>query len=257
MRLSNLLSKSPDHEFKTVDAFLSGKKGVIGQNVNLDIGTVALNYYCRKCGDLRTFYSKGKLSCVFVNKNLISIDSVLSCTCGSTVEVWFLVDCQNDITSLCPNVRILKRSEKLSGSVTHIGTNYGEYEEYLEKAERAYQEELGAGSIIYLRKIYESITIKTAKSLNINTNKLNGKSRPFKEILEEVDCKVHIIPNEFSENGYQLFGELSEAIHRDTEETVGLLKFEPLHRLIIGILENIRNRQELNDAKRILGWNKD
>lgn len=254
MRLSYILSKAPDPEFKPVDAFLLGRKGNQGQKVDLDIGTIALNYFCRTCDDLRTFISQGKLSCVFVNKNLISIDAVLSCTCGSTVEGWFLVECQNDITSINPKVRILKHSEKLSDSVIHKGTRYGEYEDLLEKSEVAYREGLGAGSIIYLRKIYESVTVQTARTLGINVNKPNGKPRPFREVLEEVDGRVHIIPDEFSENGYQLFGELSNVVHRDTEEEVGLQKFEPLHRLVIGILENIRNKQEFREAIRALGW---
>lgn len=254
MRLSYILSKTPDSEFKPVDAFLLGRQGNQGQKVDLDIGTIALNYYCRTCEDLRTFNSQGKLSCVFVNKNLISIDTVLSCTCGSTVEGWFLVECQNDITSINPKVRILKHSEKLSETVVHKGTRYGEYEEMLEKAEIAFREGLGAGSVIYLRKIFESVTVQTARTLNIDTERGNGKPRPFKDVLEEVDSKVHIIPDEFSENGYQLFGELSNVIHRDTEEDVGLQKFEPLHRLVIGILENVRNKEEFKVAIRALGW---
>lgn len=257
MRLSNILSKAPTTEFKQVDPFLLHKQGKVGQKVDLDIGTIALNYHCITCDDLRTFYSKGNLSCVFVNKNLISIDAVLSCTCGSTVEGWFLVECQNDITSNNPKVRILKHSEKLSDTVAHKGTVYGEYEELLEKAETAFREGLGAGSIIYLRKVFESVTIHTARTLSINPNKDNGKPRPFKDVLEEVDGRVHIIPDEFSENGYQLFGELSNVIHRDTEENVGLQKYEPLHRLVIGILENVRNKEEFKAAIRALGWSEE
>lgn len=257
MRLSNILSKTPTTEFKQVDPFLVNKMGRAGQIVDLDIGTIALNYFCITCDDLRTFYSKGKLSCVFVNKNLISIDAVLSCTCGASVEGWFLVESQNDITSINPKVRILKHSEKLSDMVIHKSTRYGEYENLLDKAEVAFREGLGAGSIIYLRKIFESVTVQTARSLNINVNKSNGKPRPFKEVLEEVDGRVHIIPDEFTQNGYQLFGELSNVIHRDTEEAVGLQKFEPLHRLVIGILENIRNKEEFRVAIRELGWSEE
>ena len=66
MRLSNVLSKPPKLAYETVDSFLTGKQGNFGQKVDLDIGTVALNYFCETCDDLRTFYSKGKLSCIFV-----------------------------------------------------------------------------------------------------------------------------------------------------------------------------------------------
>lgn len=117
MRLSSVLSKPPKPLFEPVDGFLMGKQGNLGQKVDLDVGTVALNYYCETCDDLRTFYSKGKLTCIFVNKNMVSIDCVLACACGSTVEVWFVIESENDITSLSPKVRILKRSERLSESV--------------------------------------------------------------------------------------------------------------------------------------------
>lgn len=254
MRLSNVLSKPPKLSYETVDGFLVGKQGDFGQKVDLDVGTVALNYFCETCDDLRTFYSEGKLSCIFVNKNMISIDCVMSCNCGSNVEAWFLVDCEDDITSLTPKVRILKRSEKLSSTVRINTTRYGEYDYLLNKAVQAYREELDAGSIVYLRKIYESITVQTALAVGIGINKSNGKQRPFKELLEEVDKKCHIIPNEFSAKGYQLFGELSDVVHGEYDEELGLKKFEPLHRLVIGILENVRNKEEFKDAKKALGW---
>lgn len=254
MRLSNVLSKPPKLSYETVDGFLVGKQGNFGQKVDLDVGTVALNYFCETCDDLRTFYSEGKLSCIFVNKNMISIDCVMSCNCGSNVEAWFLVDCEDDITSITPKVRILKRSEKLSSTVRINTTRYGEYDHLLNKAVQAYREELGAGSIVYLRKIYESITVQTALAVGIGINKSNGKQRPFKELLEEVDKKCHIIPNEFSAKGYQLFGELSDVVHGEYDEELGLKKFEPLHRLVIGILENVRNKEEFKDAKKALGW---
>lgn len=254
MRLSNVLSKPPKLAYETVDSFLTGKQGNFGQKVDLDIGTVALNYFCETCDDLRTFYSKGKLSCIFVNKNMISIDCVMSCNCGSTVEAWFLVECEDDITAPNPKVRILKRSEKLSNTVRINTTRYGEYDFLLNKALHAYREELGAGSIVYLRKIYESITVQTALAVGIEINKPNGRQRPFKELLEEVDKQCHIIPVEFSAKGYQLFGELSDVVHGEYDEEVGLKKFEPLHRLVIGILENVRNKEQFKDAKKALGW---
>lgn len=254
MRLSTVLSKKPDFKFVQVEPFLVGKQGNCGQKVDLDIGTVALNYFCENCDDLRTFLSKGKLSCIFVNRYLISIDCVLECTCGSKVEVWFLIESENDITSYDPKVRILKHSEKLSPTVHPKANGYGEYDAMLNKAERAYREELGAGSIVYLRKIYESVTLKMADSYGIRTTDNNGYRRPFKKILTEVDKKCNIIPSEFSENGYKLFGELSDIVHGEYDEDTGLKKFEPLNRLVIGILENIRNREELKKAMSALGW---
>lgn len=257
MRLSNVLSKPPKPIFDPVDGFLIGKQGNMGQKVDIDIGTVALNYYCQTCEDLRTFYSKGKLTCIFVNKSMISIDCVMSCACGSTVEIWFIVECDNDITSVNPKVRILKRSERLSDTVKINTTRYGEYDYLLDKAEKAYREDLGAGAVVYLKKIYESITIQAARSVGIEITNKDGYQRPFKKILTEVDQRCHIIPSEFSNNGYKLFGELSDIVHGEYDEELGLKKFEPLHRLVIGILENVRNKGDFMDAKHALGWVED
>lgn len=255
MRLNDVLSKPPQHQFVQVEGFLTNKKGDIGQKVNLPAGTIALNYFCSNCDDLRTFISKGTLSCIFVNKKLISIDCVLSCTCGATVQVWFLVECKDDITSTVPEIRILKRTEKLSNMV-RINTNrYGDFAVLLDKAELAYRDELGAGSIIYLRKIFEKVTIQTAKSLEIEYEQYaDGNPKNFRDLLEKVDAKSFIIPREFAADGYKLFRELSGIIHGDYDEELGLQKFEPLHRLVIGILENVRNSQEFADARVALGW---
>ena len=98
MRLCDVLSKPVSSEFIQIEGCLINKAGKIGQKVDLHAGTVGLNYFCKHCDDMRTFYSKGTLSCIFVNKSLISIDCVLSCICGSSVQVWFLVECDGDIT---------------------------------------------------------------------------------------------------------------------------------------------------------------
>ncbi|MCM1173225.1 MAG: hypothetical protein NC393_14000 [Clostridium sp.] len=42
-------------------------------------------------------------------------------------------------------------------------------------------------------------------------------------------------------------------IHGNCDETLGLLKYEALNRLVIGILENTSNRKELKDALTQLG----
>ena len=62
----------------------------------------------------------------------------------------------------------------------------------------SYRNELGAGAIIYLRKIYEKITKETAEAAGIATLTAKGKNKHFKELLEEVDKQKHIIPEEFS-----------------------------------------------------------
>ena len=258
MRLCGVLSKPPKLSYEPVEGFLTGKKGTIGQKVDLSVGTVCLNYFCEECDDLRTFNSQGTLSCIFVNKNIISIDCVLQCTCGSTVEIWFLVESENDITSLTPKVRILKRSEKLSNTVKLNTSRYGEFDSLLNKAEQAYREELGAGAIVYLRKIFEMVTVQTANSMGIDYPKYEGGNpKNFSALLEKVDAECSIIPTEFSKDGKRLFKELSTVVHGDFDEELGLKKFEPLHRLVIGILENVRIKEQFKDAKKALGWPED
>ena len=51
-----------------------------------------------------------------------------------------------------------------------------------------------------------------------------------------------------------MFKELSAVVHGDFDEDLGLKKFEPLHRLVIGILENVRIKEQFKDAKKALGW---
>jgi len=167
MRLSGILSRSPAPDFRQVDRFLFNNKGgniagQSGQRIDLKDVTVTYEYRCSICEDVITFVSKGVLSCVFISNNLISIDCVLSCDCGTSVPVWFLIESINDITGQNPEIRILDRKEKLTKNVSIIEKN--EYTEFLDKAERAHRDGLGAGSMVYLRMIFESITLQTAKA---------------------------------------------------------------------------------------------
>ena len=249
MRLSDVLSKKPSKEYVQVESFLQNRKGNVGQTVDISVGDIALNYVCAKCDDLRTFYSKNKLSIIFINKRLISIDSVLTCKCGTSVPVWFLIKSKGDITGQAPEIKILKRSEVLIKSEKPTNTQFKDFSDLLNKAEQAYNEELGAGAIVYLRKVFEKVTIQSANAVNIQYDKFeSGNPKNFRDLLEKVDKKCSIIPKEFSKDGYKLFRELSEVIHGDYDENLGLLKFEALNRLIIGILENIKNHKEIMDA---------
>lgn len=255
MRLSDVLSKPLQKEFLQVDGFLINKKGNIGQQIKLNIGQVALNYFCVSCDDLRTFNSKGELSCVFVNKHIISIDCVLTCGCNAGVQVWFLVESEDDICGQAPKVRIMKRSEKLSDMVKIRTERYGEFSTLLDMAERAYRDDLGAGAIVYLRKVFEKITIQMADAIEIEYRKYEGGNpKNFSELLKKVDEQCAIIPKEFTSDGYRLFKELSGVVHGEYDEALGLSKFEALHRLVIGILENVRNSKELKNAINSLGW---
>jgi len=215
-----------------------------------------LNFYCRKCEDARTFISDEKLYCIGVNKHLISIDTVLRCSrCDSTVQMWFLIESNGDIAGNSPEVRIIKRCERLSDNVLIYDERYDDFSELLENAQKAYRNGLGAGSIVYLRKILERITKQTADASGLNTKKANGRRKTFKELLREVDTECSIIPKEFTENGYRLFGELSDVVHGDYDEKLGLQKYRALRRLIIGILDNVKNNKEMMTAIGALGWN--
>ena len=255
MRLCDVLSKPPKSEFVQVEGFLINKAGKVGQKVDLDVGNIGLNYFCLNCEDMRTIYSKGHLSCIFVNKSLISIDCVLSCVCGATVEVWFLVECKGDITVASPQIRILKKTEKLSDKVKiSSGSKYGKYEQLLNKADLAYKEGLGAGSLIYLRKIYEQIAVQAADSAGIQKTDASGNRKRFKTLLKEVDAKWKIIPLQFSNNRYTLFEELSNVVHGEYDEDLALSKYSSLRCLIVGVLENVINNEAYAQEMKNLGW---
>lgn len=256
MRLGSILSKNPTEFYQEIEPFLLNKRGDTGQQVKLDVGQVMLNYYCVDCEDLRTFTSRGNLTCIFVNKQLISIDTVLTCGCGTDVQVWFLVESENEINCLAPKVRIVKRSEKLSEQVAIHTDKYGDYTMLLDKAEKAYREGLGAGSIVYLRKACEKITIDTARIAGIEYESYpGGNPKNFSNLLRRVDTQCSIIPREFAADGYRIFRELSTVVHGEYDEELGLRKFEALNRLVIGILENVKNKDELKEAIGALGWN--
>ncbi len=172
--------------------------------------------------------------------------------------MWFLLECrdEDDIHNPYPYIRIAKRSEKLSKFVSLNTEKYGDFTEALEKAKRAARENFGAGSIVYLRKVFERIIIQTAEAADppIETKKPDGKPKPFFQILNLVKERCNIIPSEFSEDGYKLFGELSDVVHGDYDEEEALLKFDAFYRLVTGVLDNIKNNRELMDAIGTLGW---
>ena len=255
MRLSDVLSKPPSVRYEQVENFMGNRKISIGKSKRLYVGKVALNFRCNRCGDTRTFLSDKELNCIQISEHLVSIDCGLYCTvCGASIPIWFLVDAEETIYQSYPKVRIIKRTAKFSDLVSPDTSVYKDYAILLDKAERAYQDELGAGAIVYLRKILESITFQIARRESIMIKKEKGSNRPFKLILEEVDAKRHIIPSEFSQNGYRLFGELSDVVHGDYDETIGLKKYASLRRLVVGVLDNIKNSEELLEATASLGF---
>lgn len=230
-----------------------------GDFVEIDAGRIALNFYCKKCEDSRTFMSPDRLHALIINENLISIDAFLQCpVCKTEIQVWFLLEVKDMFTEE-PKVKILKRTEKLSKNVSELRENsFGIYTDLLEKAMRASREGFGAGAIIYLRKVFEQVTSEVAKASGIATTFVNKKNKEqrktFKDLLTEVDEKCAIIPVEFSNNGYKLFGKLSDVVHGEYDEEIALEKFSAFYRLVTGVLEKIKTNRELMDAIGTLGW---
>lgn len=108
--------------------------------------------------------------------------------------------------------------------------------------------------MIYLRQIFEAITTEVACIANIPVKKPNGKRKPFRDLLEEVDGQHHIIPAIFASNGYKLFSELSEVIHDSSSEEEALRKYPPCRQLTIGVVDNVRNDHNMALAIDALGW---
>ena len=259
MRLSDVLSKPITTEFSQIEGFLNNRKLKSGVSKKLLVGKVALNYHCNNCGDQRTFYSGDELFCIGVNPKTVSIDCVLECPrCGASVQTWFLIECRNDddIHTPNPQVRIIKRSERFSDAVSLNTDSYGDFTEALEKAKRAARERFGAGSVVYLRKVFERIITQTAEATEppIATKNAKGKPLPFKQILDAVKAQCNVIPDEFAEDGYRLFGELSDVVHGDYDEEEALAKFDAFFRLVTGVLEKIKTNRELMTAIGSLGW---
>lgn len=261
MRLSDILSKDISSEYEQVEGFLGNRRLKSGKSKKLEVGKVALNFHCVECSGQRTFYSNDELFCIGIDDNKISIDCVLTCPrCGASTQVWFLLESKLDdlIHGLYPYIKIIKKSEKLHDNVKLNHELYGDFTEALEKSKRAARDGLGAGSLIYLRKIYESVTTQLAISENIPLTFIdrNGTTRnkSFRNLLQQVDEQCQVIPREFSENGYQLFGDLSNIVHGEYDEEEALQKHSAFYRLVVGVLDNIKNNREIMEAIGTLGW---
>ncbi|WP_435300289.1 hypothetical protein [Timonella sp. A28] len=153
-----------------------------------------------------------------------------------------------------PSVSLVHFTEHLGESATHLGPLNDNMQDLLDRADLARRFDLAAGSVIYLRKHFELTTHTAAAGIGVDTTSKNGKRRTFANILKEVDERIRIIPDEFAQDGYRLFSELSAIIHGDANEIEALDKFEALRRLVVGVSENVRNRAEFASARSDLGW---
>lgn len=265
MRLSEVMSKPITGDFLQVDGFMGKQKLAFGKHRKLDVGKVAIDFYCKHCHNTRNFCSGDELVCVGASDRLISIDCALKCSvCESTVQIWFLIEFDGEMHSQAPKVRIVNKYEKLSKDVLISKEQYGEFSELLEKSEIAFRAGLGAGAVVYLRTIFETIINQIGNSEQIDRNFIdkNGKKqyRTFEVYLKEIDSKCDVIPKEFRDDGYKLFRELSGVVHGVCEENVALEKFRAFHRLVTEILKKVKEKdaqllraKEITEAMNIIG----
>lgn len=255
VRLSDVLSKAPDTSETQVENFLGFRRTKWETPKSIVAGKVLRNYQCYECGETRTFVSAEKMSCLVTDESSVSIDLCLRCPgCEASVEAWFLVGCVNDMFSQAPVVFLRRYTENRLEVAGARSDGMGKIEDLLERAQIAFDDRLGAGAMIYLRKVFEMTTMQAAELLDVQTRYPNKKRKPFRNLLQEVNELSQIIPREFSNDGYRLFSELSEVIHGDSDEVEALDKYMPCRRLLMGIIDNIRNAQELEEAKATLGW---
>lgn len=259
MRLSDVLSKAPDAPPAQVEGFLDDRPLKWGKHRKIRVGTVFRNFNCRQCDDQRSFESGDELYCLGLDNRAVSIDATLRCPqCESSVETWFLVGSHDgDIFEHTPRVRLERYTENLQDRADRVGTTTGPFDDLVKRAQLAYEAHLGAGSMIYLRKIFESITFEVAEIANIGIATPSGKRRPFKDVLREVNEHRSIIPQRFSSNGYQLFSELSEVIHGGSDEDDALRKFKPCLQLVLGVVEEVNRDNVFAEAIDDLGWGVD
>lgn len=266
MRLSSRLSdKSKNHG--EIESFIDWEKYTIspeesedlqlisaGDFIDIQIGKITLPFYSTKCNDSVSFVSPKNLHCLIISEKMISIDCQLQCMdyddsnqackeCSHCIQAWFLVGA-DDIFSATPNVYLIKQNFKLPANIKLPVETEDKFTEWLAKAEIAHKERLGAGSVIYLRSILEQITIKVGNDAGVDIYQPNGRTKPFNQVLQAVDAQCSIIPTIYSDNGYKLFQKLSEIAHGNSDEETALKEYEPLRRLVVGVIENVRKNEE-------------
>ena len=272
MRLSTILSEYENNTSRQVESLIDRDKYYDpeediadeyreavenGSIIELDIGTLILHFFCVAKNDNVTYKSTIQ-HCLVVNNRILSIDCILECidcnsckNCQRTIQAWFLIEADN-IFSDKPSVRILKYNFKVPEDIKFFYETSDIYAEGFAKADYAYREKLGAGSVIYLRTIFESITKELGNLEGLQIYKANGNLKPFIEVLSTVDEKCAIIPDLYKQDGYNLFKKLSNIAHGNASEQEALEYYPELRRLVKGILDNInRQKEEIRNNKEI------
>ncbi len=267
MRLSSRLSDKSQNNGE-IESFIDWEQYTISPNeetedvrlisagdfIEIQIGTVMLPFYSTACRDIVLFASPKKLHCLLINDKMISIDCQLQCpdydernqvckNCNHCVQAWFLVGA-DDVFSAYPNIYVVKQNFKLPENIKLPVEIEDKFVEWLAKAEIAHKERLGAGAIIYLRSILEQITIEVGDSAGVEIRKPNGNMKPFEQVIKAVDRECAIVPVVYSDNGYDLFRRLSNIAHGNSDEETALREYEPLRRLVVGIMDNVKRKDE-------------
>lgn len=225
-----------------------------GDFLEIQIGTITLPFYSTICEDSVSFISPKRLHCLIINSTMISIDCPLQCmdydkdspsckNCNHCVQAWFLVGA-DDIFVSSPNIHVIKQNFKLPEHIKLPIETEDKFSEWLSKAEIAYKERLGAGAVIYLRSILEQITIEVGHNAGVAIYKPTGGIKPFEQVIKAVDKECSIIPVIYSDNGYALFRRLSNIAHGNSDEETALKEYEPLRRLVVGVIENVKKKEE-------------
>ena len=149
-----------------------------------------------------------------------------------------------ELSTKSSNVHVIKQSFTLPEHIKLPVETEDKFSEWLTKAEIAHKERLGAGAVIYLRSILEQITIEVGKNAGADIYTPKGRTKPFNQVLQAVDEKCAIIPVIYSDNGYKLFQKLSEIAHGNSDEDTALREYEHLRRLVVGVMENVRKKEE-------------
>lgn len=239
---------SPEEETEDVQLISAG------DFIEIQIGTIMQPFYSTVCRDSVSFVSPLKLHCLIINKSMISIDCELQCmdyvednpyckNCKHSVQAWFLVGA-DDIFAPFPNVYVIKQNFKLPENTKLPVETEDKFTEWLAKAEIAHKERLGAGAIIYLRSILEQITIEVGDSAGVEIRKRNGSMKPFDQVIAAVDKECSIVPVIYSDNGYAIFRRLSNIAHGNADEETALREYDPLRRLVVGIMDNVKKKEE-------------
>jgi predicted RNA-binding Zn-ribbon protein involved in translation (DUF1610 family) len=112
----------------------------------------------------------------------------------------------------------------------------------LSQAERAYNASLGTGAIVYIRKAYETLLCGIIDKANIQ------RPTNFRDTLRKANETEHIVPAVLTDKAYGLFGELSDIVHGDTDDSIGMERYKDFRDVFLLILDNIMEQERMAEV---------